>query len=393
MKLPLEGIRILDLSTMYPGPLCTMLLADFGAEVIRIEPPNGGDLWRQSAPRINGLGMPYLQVNRNKKSMTLNLKSQEARDIFYKLTADADVIVEQYRPGVAARLGIDYETIKKINPRIVYCSISGFGQDGPYRLLSGHDINYISYAGILALSARKGERPALPGVQIGDVAGGALYAAIGILTALMGAKDSGMGQYIDTAMFDGAVSLMAWNACGYLAGGADTEPESNILIGQLACYNVYETADGRFISLGSVEAHLWANFCRRIDKPEYIPLQREAEAQEEMKAYIGDLFKSMSFDRCKEYLDGLDCCWSPVATVAEALEDPQVKHRAMVREMDDPMGEYGRVKLIGNPIKLSETPARMELFPPRKGEHSAEILEACGYTPEQISAFYAEEII
>ncbi len=185
MKLPLSGIKVLDLSTMYPGPLCTMTLADFGAEVIRIEPTKGGDLFRYSLPLHIDLGMPYLQMNRNKKSVNLNLKEADGREIFYRLAADADVIVEQYRPGVAERLGVDYETIQKRNPRIVYCSISGFGQDGPYRLLSGHDINYISYAGILGLSARKGERPALPGVQIADIAGGALYAVIGILTALI----------------------------------------------------------------------------------------------------------------------------------------------------------------------------------------------------------------
>lgn len=292
MKLPLSGIKVLDLSTMYPGPLCTMTLADFGAEVIRIEPTKGGDLWRHSLPLVNGLGMPYLQVNRNKKSMNLNLKEEEGREIFYRLAADADVIVEQYRPGVAARLGVDYETIRKRNPRIVYCSISGFGQDGPYRLLAGHDINYISYAGILGLSARKGERPALPGVQIGDIGGGALYAVIGILTALMGVKNGGPGQYIDTAMLDGAVSLMAWNASGYLANGQAVEPEGNILLGQLACYNIYETKDRRYLSLGAVEAHLWQNFCQKIGKPEYGQWQRDVGKQPEMTAFLSDLFKS-----------------------------------------------------------------------------------------------------
>ena len=174
MEMPLAGIKVLDLSTMYPGPVCTMTLADFGAEVIRVEPTKGGDLWRYSLPLVNGLGMPYLQVNRNKKSICLNLKDPEAKEIFYRLVKDADVVVEQYRPGVAQRLGVDYDTLKKLNEKIVYCSISGFGQTGPYRLLAGHDINYISYAGILGLTARKGECPVLPGVQIGDVSGRAV---------------------------------------------------------------------------------------------------------------------------------------------------------------------------------------------------------------------------
>ena len=393
MKLPLDGVKILDLSTMYPGPLCTMLLADFGAEVIRVEPPKGGDLWRQSQPRLKDLGMPYLQVNRNKKSIELNLKAKEAREIFLRLAKEADVIVEQYRPGVADRLGIGYGMVREVNPRIVYCSISGFGQDGPYRLLSGHDINYISYAGILGLSARKGERPAIPGVQIGDIGGGALYAVIGILTALMGARESGRGQYIDAAMLDGAVSLMSWNACSYLAGGGAMEPEGNILLGSLACYNVYETLDGRYISLGSVEAHLWENFCMEIGRPEFGPWQRMPERQEEMKACIAALFKSATLDQWKERLQGVDCCWSPVATVKEALEDPQVKHRGMVIEMEDPLGEYGRVKMIGNPVKLSETPARRELFPPRKGQHTEEILKACGCSEQEIESLRKKEII
>lgn len=393
MELPLSGIKVLDLSTMYPGPLCTMTLADFGAEVIRIEPTKGGDLWRYSLPLVNGLGMPYLQVNRNKKSMNLNLKETEGREIFYRLAADADVIVEQYRPGVAERLGVDYETIRKRNPRIVYCSISGFGQDGPYRLLSGHDINYISYAGILGLSARKGERPALPGVQIGDIGGGALYAVIGILTALMGVKNGGPGQYIDTAMLDGAVSLMAWNASGYLANGQAVEPEGNILLGQLACYNIYETKDRRYLSLGAVEAHLWQNFCRKIGKPEYGDWQRDVSRQPEMMAFLSGLFKSKTLAEWKEELADTDCCWAPVATVAEALSDPQVQHRNMIIEMTDPQGEYGTVKMVGSPIKLSETPARQALFPPRKGEHTVECLKACGYSEEEIVQFKEKGIV
>ena len=317
MELPLKGIRILDLSTMYPGPLCTMMLADFGAEVIRVEPPKGGDLWRLSQPRVNGLGMPYLQVNRNKKSLCLNLKEPEAREIFYKLVRGADVVVEQYRPGVAARLGIDYETVSRLNPRLVYCSISGFGQDGPYRLRSGHDLNYISCAGILGLTAWKGCKPAIPSVQIGDVGGGALYAMSGILIALMGAKATGRGQYVDTAMFDGAISLMGWNASGYFATGEDVEPESGILLGQLACYNVYETRDGRYMSIGGVEAHLWANFCNVIGRPEYAEWQRDLSRQDEMKAEISRIFKEKTLAEWKEFLADVDCCWSPVATVGE----------------------------------------------------------------------------
>ena len=389
MEMPLAGIRVLDLSTMYPGPVCTMTLADFGAEVIRVEPTKGGDLWRCSLPLVNGLGMPYLQVNRNKKSICLNLKDPEAKEIFYRLVKDADVVVEQYRPGVAQRLGVDYDTLKKLNEKIVYCSISGFGQTGPYRLLAGHDINYISYAGILGLTARKGECPVLPGVQIGDVSGGALYAVIGILMALMGVKHTGKGQYIDTAMFDGAVSMMHWNASSCLAGGEAMQPQGNILIGQLACYNVYETKDARYISLGAVEAHLWDNFCEKIGHPEFTDSQRKVEKQHDMIAFLRTLFRSKTLEEWKQFLADTDCCWSPVATVDEVMNDPQVMARGMITEMTDPQGEYGTVKFIASPLKLSETPARNELFPPRKGEHTREVLRSCGYSEEEIDKFYA----
>ena len=269
MALPLEGIKILDLSTMLPGPFCSMILADFGAEVIKVEAVKGGDLFRGGVPKIGDTGGAFFQVNRNKKSITLNLKSEEGKEIFYKLAKDADVVLEQYRPGVVKKLGVDYETIKAINPKIVYCSLSGYGQTGPYRLTSGHDLNYISYAGILGLTARKGQTPTIPGVQIADIGGGALYAAIGILIALMGVKQNGVGQYVDTSMLDGAVSWLPVLANDYFVKGVSPKAAENILNGQNACYEVYETADGRYISIGAIEPHLWANFCDAIGKEEF----------------------------------------------------------------------------------------------------------------------------
>ena len=251
MALPLEGVKILDLSTMLPGPFCSMILADFGAEVIKVEAVKGGDLFRGGVPKIGDTGGAFFQVNRNKKSITLNLKSDEGKEIFYKLAKDADVVLEQYRPGVVKKLGVDYETIKAINPKIVYCSLSGYGQTGPYRLTSGHDLNYISYAGILGLTARKGQTPTIPGVQIADIGGGALYAAIGILIALMGVKRNGVGQYVDTSMLDGAVSWLPVLANDYFVKGVSPKAAENILNGQNACYEVYETKDGRYISIGN----------------------------------------------------------------------------------------------------------------------------------------------
>lgn len=393
MGLPLEGIKILDLSTMLPGPFCTMILADFGAEVIKIEAVKGGDLFRGAKPMLQDTGGAFFQVNRNKKSISLNLKSEEGREIFYKLAKDADVVIEQYRPGVVEKLGVDYNTIKAINPKVVYCSLSGYGQNGPYRLLSGHDLNYISYAGILGLTARQGQPPTLPGVQIADIGGGALYAAVGILLALMGVKQNGTGQYVDTAMLDGAVSWLPILAAEYFVNGKAPEAGGAILIGQNACYEVYETRDGRYISIGAVEPHLWANFCDKIGKEEFKQWQRAIDKQPEMFTYLRALFKTKTQKEWCEVLNGVDCCWAPVLNIDEVFKNEQVKYRDMVFDMADPRGQYGTIKEIGSAIKLSETPARRELFPPRKGEHNEEYLNKLGYTEAQIAEFEEKGII
>lgn len=393
MALPLEGVKILDLSALLPGPFCTMILADYGAEVIKIEPPKGGDLFRHTKPLIEDTGGVFFQVNRNKKSISLNLKSEEGREIFYRLAKDADVIIEQYRPGVVKRLGVDYETMKAINPRLVYCSLSGYGQDGPYRLLSGHDLNYISYAGVLGLTARQGQPPTIPGVQIADIGGGALYATLGILLALMARDRNGAGQYVDISMLDGAVSWLPILASDYFVTGQPPKVGSAMLIGRNACYEVYETKDGRYISIGAVEPHLWANFCDKIGKEEFKEWQRVTEKQPEMFDYMRALFKTRTQAEWCAFLDGVDCCWAPVLGVDEVFANEQVLHRNMLFEMEDPQGQYGSVKQIGSAIKLSETPARRELFPPRKGEHTRAYLEQAGYTAEQIAEYQEKGII
>ncbi len=393
MALPLEGIKVLDLSTMYPGPYCSMMLADFGAEVVKIESPKGGDLWRAYPPMIDDTAGYFFQVNRNKKSVSLNLKSEEGKEIFLNLVKDADVVIEQYRPGVVSRLGIDYEAVRKVNPKIVYCSLSGYGQTGPYTMKPGHDLNYISYAGILGLTARKGQTPTIPAVQIADVGGGALYAAIGILIALMNVKQNGVGQYIDISMLDGAISWLVVLASDYFVTGEVPKVADGVLCGKLACYEVYETADNRYMSIGALEAHLWANFCDHIGKEEFKAWQNDPSKQDEMRAYLTDLFKTKTQAEWCEDLADVDSCWSPVKTIGEAFDDPQVLERDMLFEMEDPQGQYGSIKMIGSPMKMSETPARRELFPPRKGEHNDEYLKACGYTDEQIAEFAEKGII
>ncbi len=393
MALPLEGIKVLDLSTMYPGPYCTMILADFGAEVVKIEPPEGGDFFRVLPPMIEDTGGYFFQVNRNKKSVSVNLKSEEGKEIFFNLVKDADVVVEQYRPGVVSRLGIDYEAVRKVNPKIVYCSLSGYGQTGPYSMKSGHDLSYISYAGILDLTARKDQAPTFPAVQIGDVGGGALYAAIGILIALMSVKQNGVGQYIDISMLDGVVSWLGVAASDYFVNGVTSQEGNGVFIEQSACYKIYETADNRYISIGALEARLWANFCDHIGKEEFKAWQNDPSKQDEMRAYLTDLFKTKTQAEWCEDLADLDCCWAPVKNIEETFEDPQVLERDMLFEMEDPQGQYGSIKMVGSPLKMSEASARRELFPPRRGEHNDEYLKACGYTDEQIAEFAEKGII
>ncbi len=390
MQLPLTGIKVLDLSTLLPGPLCSQILGDFGAEVIKIEQPKGSDLARMAKPVIKDTSGLYLLVNRNKKSMTLDLKKEEGKKIFYELTQEADVVIEQFRPGAVKRIGVDYETLKEINPGLVYCSISGYGQDGPYEQKSGHDLNYLSYAGILGMTARNGV-PALPGVQIADIGGGTLMAAIGILLALMARERDGKGQYIDIAMLDGAISWLPIVASNFFPTGLDPKPGQTKLTGRNACYEVYETKDGGFISLGPIEPHLWANLCRYFGKEEFIAWQNEDAKQDEMFAYLRQQFLQKDRDEWIETLDQVDVCIAPVYSLSEVFQDPHVIHRKMVFEMEHP--RLGKIKQLGFPIKMSETPAQAKQAPPDLGDNTDEIIKQLGYSPEEIVNLHQQGIV
>jgi len=394
-NLPLNGIRVLDLTTLLPGPLCSMMLGDFGAEVIKIEQPNGGDLARLARPALKdgagqSVGGMYLMLNRNKKSMTVNLKTAEGQKIFYKLVESADVVLEGSRPGVAKKLGVDYDTLRAINSRLVYCSISGYGQDGPYALQSGHDINYLAYAGVLGMTARDG-RPTLPGVQIADVGGGAQMAAIGILLALMARQNSGQGQFIDIAMLDGAVSWLPMVAAHLFLTGESPQPGQTKLTGSNACYEVYQTKDGGYISIGAIEPHLWANLCKYLGKEEYIPWQNLAEKQAAMFEFLKEQFLLRNRDEWNTILQKVDVCVAPVYSAAEVFQDAQVLHRKMVFEMEHP--RFGKIKQLGFPIKLSDTPAQAAMPPPDLGEHTDEVLASLGFVQTDISILRQRGVI
>jgi len=391
---PLEGIKILDLTRLLPGPYGTMFLADLGAEVIKIEEPEQGDYARWYSPRINDVGSRHLLLNRNKKSITLNLKKPEGRSILLRLVGNgADVLIEQFRPGVMDRLGVGYKDLEKVNPGLVYCSLTGFGQDGPYRDVAGHDINYIGIGGVLGLTGPQGGPPALPGIQIADLVAGGLNAVIGILTALMARQKIGRGQFVDVSMLDGVVSLVPDAAALYFAEGESPRMGERRLRGGLPQYQTYRTKDGKYLAIGALEDKFWANLSRAIGKPEWadeVPKEREprtAEIREEMSRIF------LTRTR-KEWLDILmkqDTCVTAVHSLEETFSDPQVLHRRMLVETVHP--KAGRVRQIGVPIKFSATPGEVRHAAPELGEHTDEVLRGAGYTAEDIRRLRKDGVI
>ena len=382
---PLEGIKILDLTRLLPGPYGTMLLGDLGAEVIKIEEPERGDYYRWTPPYLNEVSSRHLLLNRNKKSITLNLKVPEGKKILFKMVEQgADVLIEQFRPGVMDRLGVGYKDLEKINPGIIYCSLTGYGQNGSYRDLASHDLNYIGLAGILGLTGQKGGAPVIPGIQIADLIGGGLYSVIGILTALVARQKTGRGQYIDISMFDGVVSLLPDGATVYFAEGKAPGPGERRLTGGLPQYQVYQTSEGKYLAVGALEEKFWANLCRLIGRPEWAErIPRELEPRgEEIKKELAGIFRTKTQ---KEWLDLLmheDTCVTAVQSLDEVFIDPHVRSRQMVVETTHP--KAGRVRQIGVPIKFSDTPGEIRMPAPEIGEHTGEILRQLGYTPEEM---------
>ncbi len=372
---PLDYITVLDLTRLLPGSVATMWLGDFGANVIKIEDTKSGDPARSMPPFINGEGAVFLATNRNKKSITLDLKSPDDKEIFLKLVAVADVLVEGFRPGVMHRLGFDYESLKMINPKLVYCSISGYGQDGPYRERGGHDINYMAIAGALGLNGLAREAPSIPGVQIADLAGGSMQSVMGILLALMARDKSGVGQFVDVSMMDGAFSMMQVPLSVYFATGHVPERGSETLSGKYACYNIYETSDGRHLSLGALELKFWTNTCQTLGREDLIPLHfAGGEIQKNCIAEVRTIFKSKTAIEWLEIFASTDACLMLINSAEEAVNDPQVQQRELVIEIDHP--KAGKLNQIANPVKLSATPAETFLPPPGLGEHTQEIVRS-----------------
>lgn len=378
---PLSGIRVLDLSRLLPGPFLTMVLGDMGADVVKIEAPNVGDYMRQMPPHKGGMNGGFLAVNRNKRSVVLDLKQPAARDALLRMVEQADVVVETFRPGVMDKLGVGYEALRARNPGIVVCSISGYGQTGPYRDRAGHDLNYIGLAGVLAMGGVRDGKPTLPGVQIADVAGGALWGAVAVLGALVGRGRTGEGAHLDISMCEGSLAMLA-HMFGYLDAGAPAMTRAaSTLNGGLCNYDTYETSDGKWIAVGSLEPKFYLALNAALGRRgEIADVIKGPAQQDEMRAEIAGIFKTKTRDEWIEILARHDACCEPVLEMHEVLDHPLHKERGVFFTIDDP--DIGSSLQVKTPVG----PASASRRAPKLGEHSREVLTEYGFTPAEIDA-------
>lgn len=383
--MPLEGYRLLDLSRLQPGPSGSHILADLGMEVIKVEEPAprggmGRDVLTPVIPTPES-EVEYAAYNayaRNKKSIAIDLRLDAGREVLHRLVATADAFMEGYRPGAMKRLGGDYETLRAINPRLVYCSLSGYGQDGPYAAMPGHDLNYCSIAGQIALQRDAEGNPMPNGIPLADVAGG-VHAAIGIMAALMAREKTGRGQFVDISLTHSAMSWLVAVASNYFRTGAKPERRADSL-GILKCQ------DGKFVTVANGETHFWQNFCRAIDRSDFIPLHHATAANvAQYQAMVQDVRAIMLTKPRDEWfriLSEAESCVAPVLEIDEVFENPANRHRGMLLELEHPV--MGKVRQIGPVIGFSDTPFEFRNFAPVLGEQSEEILRSCGYEDAQI---------
>ena len=380
---PLSGIRVLDLTRLLPGPVCTLHLADLGADVVKIEDTGAGDYARTLGAEPGKTAPVFAAINRNKRALRLDLKKSEGVEVFLRLVRDADAVVEGFRPGVVDRLGVGYAACCEVNPRIVYCAISGYGQSGPYRDRAGHDVNYCSYAGFTDQVGSEQGDPVLPNIQIADILGGAVVPAMGILAALLDAQRSGMGRYVDIAMTEG-VLVHNLQALAAVASTGKAPPRgADFLSGREPCYGVYRTADGRHMAVGALERKFWERVCDVLQRPDlkacHWEIRSEPGARDARwgKAQTSAIFASRPQSYWVEKFAGEDCCVSPVLTLEESFQDAQIMAREMVTR-------DGGTLQFAPPWKMSEYDFAVERPAPGAGQHTDEILREAGYTGAEI---------
>jgi crotonobetainyl-CoA:carnitine CoA-transferase CaiB-like acyl-CoA transferase len=387
---PLSDVRVLDLTRLLPGGFCSLLLADLGAEVLKVEDTGMGDYVRWAPPYYGGeeqqeLGTRsalYLSLNRGKRSIRLDLKSEKGRAALLRLVEKYDVVLDGFRPGVLDRLGVGYERMREANPAIVFCAITGYGQDGPYTQRAGHDMNYLGLVGLLGLTGARGGPPVQSGGQIADIGGGAMMAAFGVMAALHESRRSGEGQMVDVSMADGALSWLAMVAGRYFCDGEVPRRGEQQLAGGLICYLPYEARDG-WVTCGALEPKFWAALCNGVGRPDLIESQFDAPGSDAWRE-IAEVFRARTREEWRAFNDEHDCCVEPVLDVDEALDSELVRAREMVVEMQQP--ELGTIRQLGVPVKMSRTPGDPTRPAPAFGEHTREVLAEAGYSDEEIDA-------
>ncbi|MFL6877129.1 CaiB/BaiF CoA transferase family protein [Pseudomonas marginalis] len=390
MSGPLASLKVLDFSTLLPGPFASLMLADMGAEVLRIESPTRIDLLRVLPPHDQGTSASHAYLNRNKRSLALDLKQAQALEIVRELVKDYDIVLEQFRPGVMERLGLGYEALKAINPRLIYVSITGYGQTGPYKDRAGHDINYLALAGVASYTGRRDSGPLPLGVQLADVGGGSLHAVVGLLAAVIARQQSGVGQYLDVSMTDCSFSLNAMAGAGYLACGVEPEREGHVLNGG-SFYDYYRSRDGRWMSVGSLEPAFMQQLCETLGRPELAAQGLKPEQQPALKQALQVEFEKRSFEQLCELFAGVDACVEPVLTLSEAVAHPQLKARALVSQV--PRGDGSSQAQIACPLKFSEGLPAPRHIGVAVGAHSDEVLAELGLSPQRISELRSSKVI
>ncbi len=386
---PLAGLRVLDLSRLLPGPYATLVLADLGATVDTVEDPDVGDATRHMPPHRDGEGALYYGLHRNKRSLTLNLKSPEGRDALLRLVTRYDVLVESFRPGVMDKLGLGEAVLRQKNPRLIYCAISGYGQTGPDRLKAGHDLNYVARAGLLGYGGDAGGAPAFPGVQVADIGGGSLFALVGILAALHERERTGVGRVVDVSMTDGALAFLHLHLASRLFMGPHGSPLQRgmeALNGGYPSYGLYRTADDRWLAVGALEPKFFGALCAKLGRPELLDdAYAGGAASARVKAELARIFEGQPLAHWREQLSGAEFCVEPVSEGDEVLADPQLRARGLFVEAEDAQRGI-RVTHLLTPLRMGDVALRP---PPTLGQHSRDILEDAGFTAEEISRLIA----